>query len=649
MYLSACGHFAVVGALGGAIFKYNLQSGERRGSFPTSATPKAALIRSLMMPGLSYKEQSNNHDHNKNEEDRIYQHKAPVTGVAVDATNQILVSSSLDGMLKFWDFSSHAHVATLDLATPLSHLCLHREAHVVVVACEDLILRVYDMATRKLIRRFTGHTHQVTDVSITPDARWILSSSRDGSVRVWDVPSGKCVDWIQFQHAVTSICVSPKAEFFATTHVGQQGIYLWANRSVVEHVFLDTVPETPVRLGMPIPLSEVEVPLEHNVMAITEAEVMELHGHDRMKQDGSRSEEFLSPLDKNENRAQDHDPNHHHHHYGDHSSMITLSRAPKAMWQSLFQLELIKARNKPKEAPKAPEKAPFFLPTVRKEDVHPTFERVCHERGGSNLDASTIESVQPETESGRSGGQDPAMMSVWVDDDEDDEDDEEDVDADVGIRAKDEDDALHTDKQGRASTTTTTRSRTSSSSSSLAKSRIGKSTGLANIRSKLATLLEQCAARPEVLGGSVLALSPPWILSANPRADKANANAYHPHLDHPHRFDAVLAYLQSLSPSSVDVELSTLCMGDFDEEGKIILGLFLTCLLEAVQGRQEFQVVQVYLNRFLKVHEDVLAQDTVLLERVVELHTAQQQAWEHLQSLLLNSMCLVQHFSNIQM
>jgi U3 small nucleolar RNA-associated protein 21 len=90
-------------------------------------------------------------------------------------------------------------------------------------------------------------------------------------------------------------------------------------------------------------------------------------------------------------------------------------------------------------------------------------------------------------------------------------------------------------------------------------------------------------------------------------------------------------------------------MGDFDEEGKIILGLFLTCLLEAVQGRQEFQVVQVYLNRFLKVHEDVLAQDTVLLERVVELHTAQQQAWEHLQSLLLNSMCLVQHFSNIQM
>lgn len=44
--------------------------------------------------------------------------------------------------------------------------------------------------------------------------------------------------------------------------------------------------------------------------------------------------------------------------------MISLSGLPKSRWQTLLNLEAIKKRNKPKEAPKAPEKAPFFLPTL---------------------------------------------------------------------------------------------------------------------------------------------------------------------------------------------------------------------------------------------------------------------------------------------
>lgn len=46
------------------------------------------------------------------------------------------------------------------------------------------------------------------------------------------------------------------------------------------------------------------------------------------------------------------------------SSLVTLSRMPRHKWQTLINLETITARNKPKEAPKAPEAAPFFLPTL---------------------------------------------------------------------------------------------------------------------------------------------------------------------------------------------------------------------------------------------------------------------------------------------
>jgi len=45
-------------------------------------------------------------------------------------------------------------------------------------------------------------------------------------------------------------------------------------------------------------------------------------------------------------------------------SLISLSSVNNSQCKTLLNLAQIKKRNKPKEAPKAPEKAPFFLPTI---------------------------------------------------------------------------------------------------------------------------------------------------------------------------------------------------------------------------------------------------------------------------------------------
>ena len=46
------------------------------------------------------------------------------------------------------------------------------------------------------------------------------------------------------------------------------------------------------------------------------------------------------------------------------SFLVTLSSLPESRWRSLMHLDLIKKRNKPKQPPKKPKAAPFFLPTV---------------------------------------------------------------------------------------------------------------------------------------------------------------------------------------------------------------------------------------------------------------------------------------------
>jgi U3 small nucleolar RNA-associated protein 21 len=78
--------------------------------------------------------------------------------------------------------------------------------------------------------------------------------------------------------------------------------------------------------------------------------------------------------------------------------MITLSLLPKSKWQTLLSLDVIKARNKPKEAPKAPEKAPFFLGTLP--GVEPKFVATKEDEERAHLTDTKVirmNKLQPET------------------------------------------------------------------------------------------------------------------------------------------------------------------------------------------------------------------------------------------------------------
>merc|ERR1712066_629559 len=76
------------------------------------------------------------------------------------------------------------------------------------------------------------------------------------------------------------------------------------------------------------------------------------------------------------------------------SDLITLSLLPTSRWQHILKLDAIKQRNKPKEKPKNPTPAPFFLPTVA--GLQPHFAKptsIPDEHSGSRiLDFGGLES-----------------------------------------------------------------------------------------------------------------------------------------------------------------------------------------------------------------------------------------------------------------
>jgi U3 small nucleolar RNA-associated protein 21 len=87
---------------------------------------------------------------------------------------------------------------------------------------------------------------------------------------------------------------------------------------------------------------------------------------------------------------------------------MTLSLVPKSRWQTLLHLDLIKQRNKPTEAPKVPEKAPFFLGSLDKPKTLQGAEEKSVDNGvlekSRIMQMDRLGSERPFTVALRSGG-----------------------------------------------------------------------------------------------------------------------------------------------------------------------------------------------------------------------------------------------------
>ncbi|KAF2747948.1 Utp21-domain-containing protein [Sporormia fimetaria CBS 119925] len=355
--ISPCGTFAVVGSVGGSIDMYNLQSGQHRRRFPARLKPaEAAKLKLQQLEGGDSLGPLSSPKFHKGQG----KHKGAVTGLAVDSLNRVLISCGEDGKVKFWDFNTTLLLHEIDwypMTRPMS-LRYHRASDLIAVACDDGSVRVIDIDTKRLIREFWASSQaqpRIVDYTFSNDGRWIVCATSDSTVRVWDLPTGHLIDGMRLSKPCTSIAFSPTGEYFATAQEGDVGIHIWTNRTLFTQVSTRHISEDEIAtINAPTASGEGG---EGLIEAAAEEEVVE------------EQEDTIVPVLDQLSKG-----------------IATLSLVPKAQWQTLLHLDVIRARNKPKEAPKAPEKAPFFLPSLSQ---NPT--------GGSQPDSLAAASDEPKS------------------------------------------------------------------------------------------------------------------------------------------------------------------------------------------------------------------------------------------------------------
>ena len=255
----------------------------------------------------------------------------------VDTLNRTVISCSLDGKIKFWDFRTGCLTEEIDWH-PMAAIIAsqyHRPNDLIALSCDDLSIRVVDAETKKLVRELWGCLGQISNFCFSNDGRWIIAASTDSVVRVWDLPTGNLINALRMESPCTALAFSETGEYLATAHADGVGINIWNNRTLFTHVPRKLIREDEIIDAIaPTPSGE------NNQSLIAAA-----FSDDENEEETDETSDML-PLTTDQISA----------------DLVTLSIVPRSRWQTLLHLDTITQRNKPKEPPRRPEKAPFVTP-----------------------------------------------------------------------------------------------------------------------------------------------------------------------------------------------------------------------------------------------------------------------------------------------
>lgn len=84
----------------------------------------------------------------------------------------------------------------------ISFFCWNTESLFLAVALDNYDINLIDTDTRTIIRKFSGHIGALTDMTFSPDSRWIVTSAMDSTIRTWDIPSSSMVDILKVSYLV---------------------------------------------------------------------------------------------------------------------------------------------------------------------------------------------------------------------------------------------------------------------------------------------------------------------------------------------------------------------------------------------------------------------------------------------------------------
>jgi WD40 repeat protein len=86
---------------------------------------------------------------------------------------------------------------------------------------------LWDISSGQLLRRFSGHTKGITAVNFSPDTRFLITASNDGTARLYQTFTGELIDiLVDLDGSINVAEFSPNGDYVVTAGTNST-VKLW--------------------------------------------------------------------------------------------------------------------------------------------------------------------------------------------------------------------------------------------------------------------------------------------------------------------------------------------------------------------------------------------------------------------------------------
>jgi WD40 repeat protein len=145
---------------------------------------------------------------------QINAHETSIPALACAHGGNVVVSGSIDGVIKVWsrtgEFLKTLQFEDSLLSGPVHSISLRHDGKTCLVGHHNGHISFWDVPSGKCLNILKGHEQRVYGVSMTPDGKIAASSSMDKTVRIWKLENGTCARILNgHTFPVDGISISP--------------------------------------------------------------------------------------------------------------------------------------------------------------------------------------------------------------------------------------------------------------------------------------------------------------------------------------------------------------------------------------------------------------------------------------------------------
>lgn len=140
----------------------------------------------------------------------------------------LMITAGYDHTIRFWEALSGICSRTIQHPdSQVNRLCIAPDKRWLAAAGKDSV-KLFDIRSTNpnAVMTFKGHTDNITGVAFHCESKWMVTSSEDGTVKIWDIRDGKVQRNYEHGSPVNDVVIHPnQGELIACDRAGS--IRIW--------------------------------------------------------------------------------------------------------------------------------------------------------------------------------------------------------------------------------------------------------------------------------------------------------------------------------------------------------------------------------------------------------------------------------------